>query len=552
MARMWPERLPRSVLEDWRRQAEVRVFRALRDRLGNRFEVFYSSPWLGTDRFGNEIDGECDFLVAHEQWGILAVEVKGGGISFDPEASQWWSKDRNGIRHRIKDPVGQARDAKYRILERLRQSRRWNARHIRAAHGVILPNSGTPAEDLGADRPREIFCPATRFRDDLPGWISERMGAGQALNGTEKLGGDGLAALRDILAKPFTLEFTLGSRIAEAVEELTYLQPEQYRVLDHTADLKRALLQGGAGTGKTMIAMEAARRSAERGARTLLTCFNRPLAIEMQRRLGGREGLMLDNFHRLCSVMAGGDVPLDRAADALSRKIAANPALKWDSIIVDEGQDFREDWWIALEEALAPGGSLLVMADTNQKLYHDRTLPERELELISIRLTRNLRNTQRVHAAAKVHYQGHAITADGPEGVEVEWVGGETGDELVDRAIEQLRRLAHADGVAPSDIAILLPNLDWVTRFDERNRTRIPVSSAEDLAGDSVVVDTIRRFKGLERPVVVVLLAADDTLVELAYVAFSRASAHLVVIAENGVMKTLRGNELVTGPCQAP
>src|SRR5690606_38066878 len=116
-----------------------------------------------TDRQGNEIDGECDFLVAHPGWGILTLEVKGGGISYDPAADQWWSKDRNDIRHRIKDPVKQARDAKYAILARLKDSRRWNARHIRVAHGVIFPNSSTPAEDLGADRPRELFCPGTRF-----------------------------------------------------------------------------------------------------------------------------------------------------------------------------------------------------------------------------------------------------------------------------------------------------------------------------------------------------------------------------------------------------
>lgn len=366
------------------------------------------------------------------------------------------------------------------------------------------------------------------------------MRAGQALAGEEKLGGDGLAALRDFLAKPFTLEFSLGARVAESVEELTYLQPEQYLVLDHTADLQRALLQGGAGTGKTMIAMEAARRSAESGARTLLTCFNRPLAIEMKRRLGERHELALDNFHAICTGMSGGDISLDRAADALSQRVAADPSLKWDRIIVDEGQDFREDWWIALEEALKEDGSLLVMADTNQRLYHDRALLVRDLELIPIRLTRNLRNTKRVHEAASVHYQGHAITPDGPAGIDVEWFSGATGDGLVSLAIAQLRRLTMNDEVAPSDIAILLPNQSWVTRFDELNRTKIPVSSAEDMAGDAVIVDTIRRFKGLERPVIVAVLAPDDALVELAYVAFSRASAHLLIIAEESILTALR------------
>lgn len=78
MAVLWPRKLPRSVLDDPRRRAEVRVYNRLAEVLNDTFHVFYSSPWLGTDRLGNEKDGECDFLVAHPDHGILAIEVKGG------------------------------------------------------------------------------------------------------------------------------------------------------------------------------------------------------------------------------------------------------------------------------------------------------------------------------------------------------------------------------------------------------------------------------------------------------------------------------------------
>ncbi len=79
MAVLWPRKLPRSVLDDPRRRAEVRVYNRLAEVLNDTFHVFYSSPWLGTDRLGNEKDGECDFLVAHPDHGILAIEVRGEG-----------------------------------------------------------------------------------------------------------------------------------------------------------------------------------------------------------------------------------------------------------------------------------------------------------------------------------------------------------------------------------------------------------------------------------------------------------------------------------------
>lgn len=99
---MWPSRLPGEVTGSRYREAEVRVWKALRDQLGQGWVVFYSRPWLGLTSSGGERDGECDFVVAHPSHGVLAIEVKGGGISYDPAGDDWWSRDRDGIRHAIK------------------------------------------------------------------------------------------------------------------------------------------------------------------------------------------------------------------------------------------------------------------------------------------------------------------------------------------------------------------------------------------------------------------------------------------------------------------
>ena len=73
MAIMWPKELPLEVRNSPVRQAEITVFDTLGIALEDDFVVFYSRPWLGEDRFGNERDGECDFLIAHPRLGILAI-----------------------------------------------------------------------------------------------------------------------------------------------------------------------------------------------------------------------------------------------------------------------------------------------------------------------------------------------------------------------------------------------------------------------------------------------------------------------------------------------
>lgn len=176
---MWPTKLPAQVRNDRYRHAEVVIYDLLRESLSPAWTVFYSRPWLGLTASGGERDGECDFLVAHPDRGVLAIEVKGGGITFDPSTDAWQSVDRDGIRHIIRNPVDQARTAKHQLLKKLRMQRGWhNDRFVRFRHGVIFPNAQSPPGHLGADRPRQLFC----CRPELPGiatWVEQRLSGGE-------------------------------------------------------------------------------------------------------------------------------------------------------------------------------------------------------------------------------------------------------------------------------------------------------------------------------------------------------------------------------------
>lgn len=89
MALMWPRTLPPDVTGNMLRSTECEVFRRLEAVLDDSFVVFYSRPWLGLKPDGEEVDGECDFTVAHPKLGMLTLEVKGGAVAYDPRREQW-------------------------------------------------------------------------------------------------------------------------------------------------------------------------------------------------------------------------------------------------------------------------------------------------------------------------------------------------------------------------------------------------------------------------------------------------------------------------------
>lgn len=543
MAHIWPKQLPNDIRKSPIREAEVRVYDALEEALNDEFIVFYSRPWLGEDRFGNELDGECDFLVAHLDYGILAIEVKGGGISYDPTTDLWSSRDRHGIRHRIKNPIEQAKRAKYEALDRLKDHRQWRNRRIRIAHGVIFPDAAAPPKDLGADKPRELFCCNKDLHNNLRDWVGHRMGENREIVTNEPLGLDGLKALEDIFAQPMQLKFTLGAQITDTNDQLMTLTPSQFHMIDAISGIKKALIEGGAGTGKTVIAMEAARRSAEDGHKTLLTCYNSSLGHAMQRMVGHEPNLEIMNFHTFCNhvtKLATHELSTNNRdehyfnkalPDAAMMALESSESLRWETIVVDEGQDFKELWWIILTEALAQGGKLRVFADSNQQVYRNNDAPPADLELIPIKLSQNLRNTKNIHDIADRHYSGFPISAIGPEGTEIDWL--EVKDDLMlpQAIVRKLKELIHKEEWFPGGTALLLPNKSMVDACRTLiERTSINITDADEMSEEAVVIDTVRRFKGLERPVILLAFGSSEHFEhEYAYVGVSRASSHLVV-----------------------
>lgn len=553
MGRMFPPQIPKEVLENPQRRAELVVYKALASQLGDEYQIYYSRPWLGVLPDGKEIDGEADFVIAHAEFGILTIEVKGGAIKLDSDNS-WTSRDRHGFVHRIKNPVEQARNSKHQLLRKLKANRKWTSRFIRARHGVIFPDVQRPSEDLRPDMPLRLFA----FAEDmshLDAWVESRFVGDEPHENNEvvcPLGSDGISALEDLLARPVTLNVRLGNGIEQDIHEIRLKSNEQALILRDLEGVERLRVAGAAGTGKTILAAERAMRMAEEGRKTLLLCFNRALCNELKRGIGPRNNLTVSTFHQFArsAVRKAGVDPDAFSFEQIVEQFVKNSGRpgseKFDALIIDEGQDFQQSWLESLECIVNAGaaGTLYVFYDDNQRVHGEGCVYLESLRGPRYHLSRNFRNTRKIFEQAGQYYSGGSVVAIGPIGSDVRWTAVGPSESLSSVIFARVSELIVSHGVRPCDIAVLVSSAteaEHLRRLGNSKLRRYGVTDAEARDEDKVVVDSVRRFKGLESPVIMLVLNEGmEQFDELVYTGMTRAQVVLEVFASRHLVDKLR------------
>lgn len=553
---MVPAALSPATRADPKRSAEVQVYDAIAgDPLLDGFLVLYSCEWV--EQFDGLLrDGEADFVLAHADVGYLVVEVKGGRVSRRVADGKWMTKDRRGEVHVISNPVAQALKSKKVILEALR--RRWPGSgavpFIWARHGVVMPHSARPSSSgaMGAAAPPELLA----FKEDMPklGAHLFRMLAWSREGATERpggLGATGIGLLEDFYGRDVDLSPRLKALVEDSEAEILKFTTTQCRYLDFLATTRHALIEGGAGTGKTTLAMERARRAADQGRSVLLLCFNRPLALHMADELSASPASVA-TFHEFCGRMCasvGVDVGGARAGcdertfwqkrmpELLADVGLDQPPETYDDLIIDEGQDFRGEWIEALRLFLRPDASIFVFRDDFQNIYGGVDVAK-ALGVTPMPLKENVRNTQKIFGKASRFRRGSEQTCLGPRGEEVRWV--ECADGRSPRLVErELNRLVMSEGIAPEDIAVLTGSPVEAGPLDTVALGAHRFTPADAPAKGKVVRDSVRRFKGLDRPVVLLCEMDREGDEDLVYVALTRAKSLLVVIGGGATLDRL-------------
>ena len=284
----------------------------------------------------------------------------------------------------------------------------------------------------------------------------------------------------------------------------------------------------GAGTGKTILAVEKARRLAAEGLRTLLACYNRPLADHLATVCDAVPNLDVMSFHQLChqhvvraNRLSGRDLVAEakvtypgknlydvQLPNALAYALEIIPD-RYDAIVCDEGQDFREEFWLPLELLLADyeNSPLYIFFDDNQNIYaRAGTLPIRD-EPFSRRST--VATPRRFIVAVYKYYKGLPVSPSDIPGDEIQWDAAAGRDQQATKITARIVDLIARQGVAPGDITVLIADA-WhkAEYYSVLMRLPLPMPAnwlEEGVRGEhTVLMDTIQRFKGLESPIVII------------------------------------------------
>ena len=506
MAVMWPRKIPDWVKRDSRRSAEMDVFNAIKLGLSDEWHAFYSRPWFGLGAKGEELDGEADFIVAHASRGMLFLEVKGGRIDYSPENEQWYSTDRFDIKRRIKNPVEQAKGCKHEIRRQILEEYGANWVKTRFRHGVVFPHSqiGADQANVGGN-PKEIFCMANQFANDFASWVEGRLPVIAQTEGSTGLPVDGMAQLETLIAAPVQSTRSKASQVADKQEEIeVYFTGAQRLLLASILQKDKLIIEGAAGTGKTLLALEAAFRYGKSGKKVLLICVGEPLAALLKAKTSSIANI---------SVVTADDwlqsPDLYRACDVL---------------IIDEAQDVVPEAWHLIETRLPP--SFYIFLDSNQTVYAHKSLDfQARFQCEVFYLGANLRNTLEIAELTNRLYSGPLVQALGPQGPKVDYVQCQP-DQMNAEIVSLLVNMIEREAFRASDIVVLLADQGALLGLQNFIGHSKQINHLSE-----VLIDTVANFKGLES--VVVIVCADHKLSssqELRYVAISRAVVKLFVV----------------------
>jgi len=565
MAKIRPE-LKEDDLRSLGSQAEAKVYRALRDQLADDVLVIHSLAWTYKTRQGEVVEGEADFTLFLKNAGFFTIEVKGGGVAYDAGSGMWSSIDRKGVRHPIKDPFRQARKERFAVLDQIKghaEWHRWSGRRIQAGHAVFFPDLDDAAQLVGADRPADIIG-IRQDLEHLDKWIARAVHFWGGNEPCDPLGTLGLSLIETIFCRSIEVRPLVAQSLHVEEQVRIRLTEQQARVLRILGGRRRAVILGGAGTGKTLLAAEKARTLAAEHQKVLFLCYNRLLADALKRSMTPASNVQVLSFHQLCESRAA-QVRREHGRELLAEAAAAYPnadrfdvqmpfalalsnevlAQKYDAIVVDEAQDFSDEYWFAIEELLSDPkeGALYIFADPNQVLYRRHAnLPVKDDPYY---LTTNCRNTAYIHQAAYRYFRGEPTDPPDIEGTELIQTTGRSIEDQAAQIAREASRLITLEGVRPAQIVILVlgrPKNQFYDSLAKHSLGKATSWSIEVHDPERVLMDTVKRFKGLEAAIVFLWLPPvpsdmDDR--EALYVGLSRAKSMVYIVGTESACAAL-------------
>jgi hypothetical protein len=520
-----------------------------------------------------QAEGEADFVVIVPGQGILVIEAKSHQRVTRFSDGRWkLGNDQPTTR----GPFQQANEAMHSIRKYL--------------EGKKIDLRSIPVCDA-------VWFTAVRARTELP--VSPEWHAWQVLDSQDLSTGAARAIIRALTAGTAHLDekvygfsyggIPLDQQVAERI--VTVLRPrvemavvpgdqrrnratqllafldEQYDALDTMEENRAALFTGPAGSGKTLLALEAARRETAVGRAGRLLCFNAFLGRQLAADAAEIPGLRVATLHQELVRIARMTVPHDPDEDFWQRELPdrALEALldgptgqSGDFLIIDEVQDIASQPYLDVLDLLVTGGlkkgRVLLFGDFERQAIFQapdgRELLRKAIPgLAAHRLTYNCRNLPRIGYTVNLFSglsPGYQRFRRDDDGFDPTTISYKSGDDQSRQLVACVRDL-QAEGFTLNEITILSPIKSGSvveTTTDPWLRQVLRKADGTAAPPGQLQYGTIAQFKGLESPAVV-LTDLDQRLVPnfeaLLYVGLTRATDRLVALIEKETFRMSLG-----------
>ena len=550
---------------------ETEIFAKLRDDVSTHDWIVLHS--LDVAHHRKQVSGEIDFVVIVPSKGVLCIEVK-ACRSLRRDGGQWYYG--NNPRPDVRGPFKQASEAMHSVRHKL-ITRYPSLSRVLFWSAVIFPylSFRTQSEEWHSwqvvDSTSFSMRPLGKLLDNVLDqariFIQQRPNTTWFLPERGEPDTSQCLLILDALRPDFEFFESPKARMQRQHEEIKHYTGEQFVALDAMETNSRVVFSGPAGTGKTMLALEAARRSYDSGRKVLFLCYNRLLGKWLEQQTTElRSRVTCRTLHRYMLTISGlitpgnardfweNELPLiatDKLLESQSREYI------FDELIIDEAQDILRDVYLDfLDLSLRGGidaGKWRLFGDfEKQTIYQSANLPLQhflqtratQAPVFSLRI--NCRNTPRI--AELVHLLGglqprytRILRPDNKIEPELRYYTSETQQQRL--LIETLQQL-YAAKFLSKEIVILSPRggkacTAGIVRDSAWKDRLSPVESA---GREQIGYSSIHTFKGMEAPIVIVtdIDKIDETSMSLFYVAVTRAFHKLFIFMHEDVKKDIR------------
>ncbi|RJG16114.1 DNA helicase II [Massilia cavernae] len=348
-----------------------------------------------------------DFIVFHPSRGLLVLEVKDWKLdtiqSMDKQQAVILT-DRGAAN--VLNPLEQARQYMFAATNKLERDPQliWPSGSLKGkprfpyGHGVVFANISRKqfdAAELENVLPAHLVICQDEMTESVDAEaFQQRLWNMFPIKFTMKLSLPQIDRIRwhmfpevripyqpDLFAEP-------GQLSTEIPDLLRVMDLQQEQLARSLGDGHR-VIHGVAGSGKTMILGYRAEHLAKMCARPILVlCYNKALAAKLastieEKGLQGKVHVL--NFHAWCvrqlDAYNAGKPPkssdlnefFDACVERVIRSVDQNliPSAQYDAVLIDEGHDFKPEWFKLVVQMIHPdSNSLLVLYDDAQSIYN--------------------------------------------------------------------------------------------------------------------------------------------------------------------------------------